>query len=81
MNHDRPLFKNNLEARGRRSTGRSTGRALISQARLRLGNRTDQILPPGMPGFKACRRTAVLPAQRHGANVKKAQTLAQGNTR
>jgi len=67
LNNDRPLFKNNLALR------RAVNFAIDRPALLRVrgkyaGKRTDQYLPPGMPGFRNAR---IYPLQ--GANVETAK--------
>ena len=49
MNHDRPLFKNNLPLRQAVNFAIDR-RALLSQAGFGAGIRSDHILPPGVPG-------------------------------
>jgi peptide/nickel transport system substrate-binding protein len=56
MNHDRPLFKQG-GPHGNASLGRAINyaidrHALIVQSGAFSGKRTDQILPPNMPGFR-----------------------------
>ena len=77
MNTSRPLFKNNVKLRQAVNWAISRG-ALLEQGGYYAGVLTDQILPPGMPGFK---RVSVYPLQQTKQDVAKAQELAKGNTR
>ena len=77
MNTSRPLFKNNVKLRQAVNWAISRG-ALLEQGGYFAGVLTDQILPPGMPGFK---RVSAYPLQQTSQDVAKAQQLAKGNTR
>ena len=77
MNTSRPLFKDNVELRQAVNWAISRG-ALLEQGGFFAGVLTDQILPPGMPGFK---RVSAYPLQQTGQDVAKAQQLAKGHTR
>ncbi len=77
MNTSRPLFKNNVKLRQAVNWAISRG-ALLEQGGFYAGVLTDQILPPGMPGFK---RVSTYPLQTSKEAVAKAKELANGNTR
>jgi ABC-type oligopeptide transport system substrate-binding subunit len=77
MNTSRPLFKDNVKLRQAVNWAISRG-ALLAQGGYYAGLLTDQILPPGMPGFK---RVTAYPLQQTKQDVAKAQELAKGNTR
>ena len=77
MNTSRPLFKDNVKLRQAVNWAISRG-ALLEQGGYYAGVLTDQILPPGMPGFK---RVSAYPLQQTKQDVAKAQQLAKGNTR
>ncbi len=77
MNTSRPLFKDNVKLRQAVNWAISRG-ALLEQGGFYAGVLTDQILPPGMPGFK---RVSAYPLQLTKQDVAKAQQLAKGNTR
>ena len=77
MNTSRPLFKDNVKLRQAVNWAISRG-ALLEQGGYFAGVLTDQILPPGMPGFK---RVSAYPLQQTGQDVAKAQQLAKGHTR
>jgi peptide/nickel transport system substrate-binding protein len=77
MNTSRPLFKDNVKLRQAVNWAISRG-ALLAQGGYFAGLLTDQILPPGMPGFK---RVNAYPLQQTKQDVAKAQQLAKGNTR
>ena len=75
LNNERALFKGNLALR--RAVNFATDRhALVIQAGAFAGKRTDQILPPGMTGY---REASIYPIA--GPNFAKAKQLATGNTR
>jgi ABC-type oligopeptide transport system substrate-binding subunit len=74
FNTSRGLFKNNLALR-KAVNYAIDRRALLSQSGYLAGKRTDQILPPGMAGF---RDADLFPLK--GPNLKMAQKLAQGHT-
>jgi len=77
MNTSRPLFKHNVELRQAVNWAISRG-ALLAQGGYYAGVLTDQILPPGMPGFK---RVSAYPLQTSAQAVARAKQLAKGNTR
>jgi ABC-type oligopeptide transport system substrate-binding subunit len=75
MNNDRPLFKGNTKLR--RAVNYAIDRkAILNQGGYLAGKRTDQILPPGMAGF---RDADIYPLK--GPNFNFAKKLASGNTR
>ena len=75
MNNDRPLFKGN--AKLRQAVNFAIDRkAILNQGGYLAGKRTDQILPPGMAGF---RDADIYPLK--APNFNFAKTLASGNTR
>ena len=75
MNNDRPLFKGNPQLR--RAVNFAVDRkAMLNQGGYLGGKRTDQILPPGMAGF---RDADIYPLK--GPNFTKAKNLASGHTR
>jgi len=74
MNHDRPLFKNNVPLK-RAINYAIDRRALVAQGGFLAGKRTDQILPPGMAGFK---NGDLYPLK--GPNFTFAKKLATGHT-
>jgi peptide/nickel transport system substrate-binding protein len=75
FNLDRPLFSGNTKLR--RAVNYALDRPqLVRPFGSRVGTRTDQILPPGMPGY---RNWDLYPLK--GPNLKKARALARGNLR
>jgi ABC-type transport system substrate-binding protein len=75
MNTDRPIFKGNLKLR--QAVNHAIDRPqLVRQHGFLGGGRTDQVLPAGMPGFRDANIYSL-----KGANVARANSLAQGNTR
>jgi ABC-type transport system substrate-binding protein len=75
LNTQRPIFKNNLPLR--RAINYAIDRhAMLIQGGYLSGKRTDQILPPGVDGFKDA---SLYPLE--GANVQLAKKLAKGHTR
>ena len=75
MNTESQLFRNN--ARLRQAVNHAIDRPqLVRQHGFLGGGRTDQILPPGMPGFRDFNIYSL-----RSANVARARSLAQGNTR
>src|SRR5262245_21339128 len=75
FNLDRPLFSGN--ARLRRAINYALDRPeMARQFGPLVGRRTDQILPPGMPGY---RDWDLYPLK--GPNFRKARALARGNLR
>ncbi len=77
MNTSRPLFKDNIKLRQAVNWAISRA-ALLSQGGYYAGLLTDQILPPGMPGFK---RVGAYPLQQTKQSIARAKQLAQGHTR
>jgi peptide/nickel transport system substrate-binding protein len=78
VNRDQPLFKNNNKLAA--AVGYAMDRPqLVRQHGFLGGGRTDQILPPGMPGYKDW---AIYPLTGvNSASIAKAKSLAQGNLR
>jgi peptide/nickel transport system substrate-binding protein len=78
LNRDQPLFKNNNKLAA--AVGWAIDRPqMVRQHGFLAGARTDQILPPGMPGYKDW---AIYPLGGvNAASLAKAKNLAQGNTR
>jgi ABC-type transport system substrate-binding protein len=75
LNTQRPIFKNNLQLR--RAINYAIDRhAMLMQGGYLAGKRTDQILPPGIDGFKDANLYPLA-----GANVPLAKKLAKGHTR
>jgi ABC-type oligopeptide transport system substrate-binding subunit len=75
FNTSRGVFKDNVALR--KAVNYAIDRhALLVQSGYLAGKRTDQILPPGMAGF---RDADLYPLK--GPNLKMAQKLAQGHTR
>jgi ABC-type oligopeptide transport system substrate-binding subunit len=75
MNNERPLFKDNPKLR--RAVNFAIDRkAILTQSGAYAGKRTDQILPPGMPGYTDADLYPI-----KGPNVPFAKKLAQGATR
>ncbi len=75
MNTEQPLFKNNPSLRKAVNYALDR-RALLTQSGFLAGQRTDQILPPGVPGY---RNAALYPLK--GPDLVTARKYAQGNTR
>jgi ABC-type oligopeptide transport system substrate-binding subunit len=75
FNHDRPIFKNNVALK-RAINFAIDRKALLAQSGYLAGKRTDQLLPPGMAGF---RDADIYPLK--GPNVQYAKKLASGHTR
>jgi ABC-type transport system substrate-binding protein len=75
LNNDRPLFRGNT--RLRQAVNHAIDRPqMVRQHGYLGGGRTDQILPPGMPGFRDANIYSL-----KGVNVSRAQQLARGSTR
>jgi ABC-type oligopeptide transport system substrate-binding subunit len=75
FNHDRPLFKGNVPLM--KAINYAIDRpATLRQSGYLAGKRTDQILPPGMVGF---RDANLYPLK--GPDLKTANKFAKGNTR
>ncbi len=77
MNTSRPLFKDNVKLRQAVNWAISRS-ALLAQNGFYAGLLTDQILPPGMLGFK---RVSAYPLQPSKQALDQAKALAKGNTR
>src|SRR5215210_749124 len=75
MNNDRPIFKGNLKLR-KAINFAIDRKAILAQGGYLGGKRTDQILPPGMAGFKGA---DIYPLK--GPNLKAARKWAKGATR
>jgi ABC-type oligopeptide transport system substrate-binding subunit len=74
FNTSRGIFKDNIALR--KAVNEAIDRhALLAQSGFLAGTRTDQILPPGMAGF---RDADLYPLK--APNIKAAQKLAQGHT-
>lgn len=71
FNHKRPLFENNAGLR--KAVNFAIDRATLSRGF--LGGTTDQILPPGMPGYRDANIYPDTP------DLARANALAQGNLR
>jgi peptide/nickel transport system substrate-binding protein len=78
LNREQPLFKNNTKLA--QAIGYAIDRPqMVRQHGFLGGGRTDQILPPGMPGYKDW---AIYPLGGvNGAALAKAKSLANGNLR
>jgi ABC-type transport system substrate-binding protein len=75
LNTQRPIFEDNLPLR--RAVNFAIDRhAMLIQGGYLSGKRSDQILPPGMAGF---RNASLYPIQ--GPNFAEARRLAKGHTR
>ena len=82
MNNDRPLIKGNLALR-QAVNWAIDRRALIGNVGgFGSGDRSVQVLPPGMAGYRPCKTGAApcYPINVTAATVKKAQALAKGHT-
>jgi len=75
FNHDRPIFKNNLKLK-KAINFAVDRRAIAAQLGFFAGKRTDQVLPPGMPGYK---HVDLYPIK--GPNLSAAKKFAKGATR
>jgi peptide/nickel transport system substrate-binding protein len=75
LNHDRPLFRNNPKL-AQAVNFAIDRKAMLEQAGFGAGVATDHILPPGVPGSRAC---GCYPLA--GPDLKKARSLAKGHTR
>jgi peptide/nickel transport system substrate-binding protein len=75
FNHDRPIFKNNLKLK-KAINFAIDRKAVLTQGGYLSGKRTDQILPPGIAGF---RDADIYPLK--GPNLKAAKKWANGATR
>jgi ABC-type oligopeptide transport system substrate-binding subunit len=77
MNHDRPIWKDNIQLK--KAVNWAIDRqALVAQGGYLAGKRTDQILPPGMAGF---RDATLYPLKVNAASTAQAKKLASGHTR
>ena len=75
LNHDRPIFKNNVPLM--KAINHAIDRhALLAQSGFLAGKRTDQILPPGLAGF---RDADLYPLK--APNLSAAKKLAAGHLR
>jgi ABC-type transport system substrate-binding protein len=75
LNNNSPLFRNNV--RLRQAVNHAIDRPqMVRQHGYLGGGRTDQVLPPGMPGFRDANIYSL-----RGANAARANQLARGNTR
>jgi peptide/nickel transport system substrate-binding protein len=77
LNHDRPLFKNNPKL-AKAVNWALDRQAYTAQRGFLAGKRTDQILPPGMAGYKDYQ---LYPLKVTSQSVATAKKLAAGNTR
>jgi peptide/nickel transport system substrate-binding protein len=77
LNHDRPLFKNNTKL-AKALNYAIDRQAYLAQRGYLAGKRSDQILPPGMPGYKDF---SVYPLKVTSGTQAQAKKLAAGNTR
>src|SRR4051812_8157788 len=75
MNNDRPIFKDNIKLR-KAINFAIDRKAMLAQGGYLAGKRTDQILPPGIAGF---RDADIYPLK--GPNQAAAQKWAKGATR
>jgi ABC-type transport system substrate-binding protein len=75
MNHDRAIFKNNVSLM-KAINYAIDRRALLAQSGFLAGKRTDQVLPPGLAGF---RNADLYPLKQPDFNT--AKKLAQGHLR
>ncbi|MGH3130925.1 MAG: ABC transporter substrate-binding protein, partial [Gaiellaceae bacterium] len=75
LNNSQPLFRGNTKLR--QAVNHAIDRPqIVRQYGFLGGGRTDQMLPPGMPGYKDVNLYSL-----KGANVPRARALAQGATR
>ena len=74
LNHTRPLFRNN--PRLRRAVNYALDRGALHRVNLRGNRPTDQILPPGAPGFVDAK---IYPLDK--PDIRRARALAKGNLR
>jgi peptide/nickel transport system substrate-binding protein len=78
LNNESDLFKNNIKLR--QAVNWAIDRPqIVRQHGFLGGGRTDQILPPGMPGFKDGKNYSL--AGVNNTSLTKARGLANGNTR
>jgi ABC-type oligopeptide transport system substrate-binding subunit len=77
LNHDRPLFKNNPKL-AKAVNWAVDRQAYVAQRGFQAGKRADQILPPGMAGFKDW---SLYPLKVTPGSIAQAKKLASGNTR
>jgi len=75
FNHDREMFKNNLKLK-KAINFAIDRKAVLAQGGYLAGKRTDQVLPPGMAGFKDA---DIYPLK--APNLTVAKKLASGSTR
>jgi ABC-type oligopeptide transport system substrate-binding subunit len=77
MNQDRPIWKGNLPLR--KAVNWAVDRqALVAQGGYLSGKRSDQVLPPGLAGF---RDVSLYPLKVNNASQATAKKLATGHTR
>jgi peptide/nickel transport system substrate-binding protein len=78
LNNDSALFKNNIKLR--QAVNYAIDRPqIVRQHGFLGGGRTDQILPPGMPGYKDGKNYPLVGV--NNTALTKARALANGNTR
>jgi peptide/nickel transport system substrate-binding protein len=78
LNNEQQLFKGN--AKLRQAVNYAIDRPqMLRQWGFLAGGRTDQILPPGMPGYKDAKVYPLVGV--NNASLTRAKALAQGNTR
>ncbi len=78
LNNDSALFKGNAKLRQAVNTAIDRPQ-IVRQHGFLGGGRTDQVLPPGMPGFRDGNIYSL--AGQNTATTNKAKALASGNTR
>jgi peptide/nickel transport system substrate-binding protein len=78
MNNDSALFKGNVKLRQAVNTAVDRPQ-IVRQHGFLGGGRTDQILPPGMPGYRDGKNYPLVGV--NNAALTRARALAQGNTR
>ena len=78
LNNESTLFRNNAQLR--QAVNWAIDRPqLVRQHGFLAGGRTDQILPPGMPGYRDAKIYSLQGV--NGASLAKAKALAKGHTR
>ena len=78
MNNDSALFKGNVKLRQAVNTAIDRPQ-IVRQHGFLGGGRTDQVLPPGMPGYRDGKNFPLVGV--NNAALTKARALANGNTR